>query len=139
MIVGMSSYQQYGSYGNEKASSPGQVLSGLGVVALIFIVALVGEDKANTQIVYTQARDIWRCENPTDWGTATVNINGSDIILEKLTITNDFGFELKNDLHIDCPKDSLNPFKTVKRNSHQMALRTFNTTRLIARDCAFKD
>jgi hypothetical protein len=43
MIVGMSSYQQYGSYGNEKASSPGQVLSGLGVVALIFIVALVGE------------------------------------------------------------------------------------------------
>jgi len=101
-------------------------------------VALVGEDKANTQIVYTQARDIWRCENSTDWGTATVNINGSDIILEKLTITNDFGFELKNDLHIDCPKDSLNPFKTVKRNSHQMALRTFNTTRLIARDCAFR-
>ena len=39
----MSYYQQYASYGREQSSSPGQVLSGLGVVALIFLVCLVGE------------------------------------------------------------------------------------------------
>ena len=39
----MSYYQQYASYGREQSSSPGQVLSGLGVVALIFLVCLLGE------------------------------------------------------------------------------------------------
>lgn len=101
-------------------------------------VALVGEDKQKTQIRYSQARDIWRCENDDDWGAATVNIKSSDIVLENLTISNDFGFELKEDMHIDCPSDSLHPFKTVSKTGHQMALRSFNTTRLIARNCIFK-
>jgi hypothetical protein len=39
----MSYYQQYASYEREQSSSPGQVLSGLGVVALIFLVCLLGE------------------------------------------------------------------------------------------------
>lgn len=100
-------------------------------------VALVGEDKQNTQIRISQSRDIWRCENKDDWGVATLNLKGSDIVLENLTISNDFGFELKNEMHIDCKLDSVNPFKVVKKSSHQMALRSFGTTRLIARNCVF--
>lgn len=101
-------------------------------------VTLIGEDKEKTQIRYALARDIWRCENKDDWGVATINLDGSDIVLENLTIANDFGFELKSELHIDCPSDSINPFKTVGKTGHQMALRTMNTTRLIARNCIFK-
>jgi PelA/Pel-15E family pectate lyase len=101
-------------------------------------VALVGEDKNKTQIRCSQARDIWRCEHPDDWGVATINLKGSDIVLENLTISNDFGFDLKEEMHIDCKADSANPFKVVKKSGHQMALRSFGTTRLIARNCIFK-
>ncbi len=101
-------------------------------------VALVGEDKNKTQIRCSQARDIWRCEHPDDWGVATINLKGSDIVLENLTISNDFGFNLKDEMHIDCKADSINPFKVVKKSGHQMALRSFGTTRLIARNCIFK-
>ncbi|MCX6206630.1 MAG: pectate lyase [Bacteroidetes bacterium] len=101
-------------------------------------VTLIGENKEKTQIRYSLARDIWRCENKEDWGVATLNLDGSDIVLENLTISNDFGFELKEDIHIDCPGDSLNPFKTVRKTGHQMAIRSFNTTRFIARNCIFK-
>ena len=101
-------------------------------------VTLIGEDKEKTQIRYSLARDIWRCENKEDWGVATLNLDGSDIVLENLTIANDFGFDLKEEMHIDCPGDSLNPFKTVRKSGHQMAIRSFNTTRLIARNCIFK-
>lgn len=101
-------------------------------------VALVGEDKNKTQIRCSQARDIWRCEHPDDWGVATLNLKGSDIVLENLTISNDFGFNLKEEMHIDCKADSANPFKVVKKSGHQMALRSFGTTRLIARNCIFK-
>ncbi len=101
-------------------------------------VALIGEDKNKTQIHCSQARDIWRCEHPDDWGVATINLKGSDIVLENLTISNDFGFNLKEEMHIDCKSDSVNPFKVVKKSGHQMALRSFGTTRLIARNCIFK-
>lgn len=104
-------------------------------------VTLVGEDKANTRIEISLARDIWRCEHPDDWGVATVNLKGNDIVLESLSITNRFGFDHINDaegVHIDCPGDSLAHFKTVKRDGHQMALRSFATTRLIVRNCILK-
>jgi len=101
-------------------------------------IALVGEDKNKTEIRCSQARDIWRCEHPDDWGVATINLKGSDIVLENLTISNDFGFNLKDEMHIDCKGDSANPFKVVKKSGHQMALRSFATTRLIARNCIFK-
>ena len=62
------SYQgQYLPYGSERESSPGQVLSGLGLVALLFIVPLVGEvvyksiydakERYKTLIDYTAASD----------------------------------------------------------------------------------
>lgn len=101
-------------------------------------ITLIGEDKEKTQIRYSLARDIWRCENKEDWGVATLNLDGSDIVLENLTIANDFGFDLKEEMHIDCPGDSINPFKTIRKSGHQMALRSFNTTRFIARNCIFK-
>ena len=102
-------------------------------------VSLIGEDRNNTQLVISLAREIWKCENKDDWGVATINLSGNDIVLENLTITNRFGLDNKDNaegLHIDCPLDSLNHFKTVKRDSHQMALRSFATTRLIVRNCS---
>jgi PelA/Pel-15E family pectate lyase len=101
-------------------------------------VSLVGEDRYKTQLVIAQARDIWRCENKDDWGVATLNLSGSDIVLENLTITNSYGFDHLNEkegVHIDCRLDTVNRFKTVSYNGHQMALRSFGTTRLIVRNC----
>ena len=103
-------------------------------------VSLVGEDKNKTQLVISLARDVWRCENKDDWGVATLNLKGSDLVLENLTITNSFGFDNINNkegIHIDCVGDSLNHFKTVKRDGHQMALRSFGTTRLVVRKLYF--
>ncbi|NCI47365.1 pectate lyase [Sediminibacterium soli] len=104
-------------------------------------VSLVGEDKNRTLLTISQARDIWRCENRDDWGVATINLKGSDIVLENLSITNSFGFDLlakPEGIHIDCKLDSLNPFKTVTASGHQMALRSFATTRLIVRNCILR-
>jgi len=104
-------------------------------------ISLVGEDKNKTQLVISLARDVWRCENKDDWGVATINLKGNDLVLENLTISNNFGFDNINNtegIHIDCPGDSLNHFKTVKRDGHQMALRSFGTTRLIVRNCILR-
>ncbi len=104
-------------------------------------ITLVGENKNQTQLVISLARDIWRCENKDDWGVATINLKGNDLVLENLTITNSFGFDNINNtegIHIDCPGDSLNHFKTVRRDGHQMALRSFGTTRLIVRNCILR-
>lgn len=104
-------------------------------------VSLVGEDPKRTQIVISLARDIWRCSNTDDWGVATINLSGNDIVLANLGITNSFGFDNmdKTDgIHIDCPADSVNPFKTVRRDGHQMALRSFGTTRLIVVNCILR-
>ncbi len=104
-------------------------------------VSLVGEDKMYTHLMISLARDVWRCENRDDWGVATINLKGNDIVLENLSITNSFGFDNINNkegIHIDCPADSLNHYKTVKRDGHQMALRSFGTTRLIVRNCILR-
>jgi PelA/Pel-15E family pectate lyase len=104
-------------------------------------VSLIGEDKNKTQLVISLARDVWRCENKDDWGVATINLKGNDLVLENLTITNSFGFDNidnKEGIHIDCPGDSANHFKTVRRDGHQMALRSFGTTRLIVRNCILR-
>jgi len=104
-------------------------------------ITLVGENKNNTQLVISLARDIWRCENKDDWGVATINLKGNDLVLENLTITNSFGFDNMNNaegVHIDCAADSVNHFKTVRKDGHQMALRSFGTTRLIVRNCILR-
>lgn len=104
-------------------------------------ITLLGEDKNKTQLTLSLARDIWRCESPDDWGVATINLKGSDITLENLSITNSFGFDHINEvegIHFDCQNDTLNRAKTTKRDGHQMALRSFETTRLIVRNCILR-
>lgn len=130
----------------DNASSPRVIYIRKGVYKeKLFIeknfISLVGEDKNTTQLVISLARDVWRCGNPDDWGVATINLKGNDIVLENLGITNSFGFDNINNeegIHIDCPADSLNHYKTVKRDGHQMALRSFGTTRLIVRNCILR-
>jgi PelA/Pel-15E family pectate lyase len=104
-------------------------------------VSLIGEDVHKTIITISLARDIWRCENDDDWGVAAINLKSNDIVLENLTFTNTYGFERAKNTepeHIDCRKDSLHPFKEVRNSAHQMALRSFTTTRLVAKNCIFR-
>ena len=104
-------------------------------------VSLIGEDKNTTILTISLARDIWRCENDDDWGVATINLKSNDIVLENLTITNTYGFENQNNTApalINCPKDSLHPSKEARNSGHQMALRSFATTRLVAKNCIFR-
>lgn len=101
-------------------------------------ITLAGEDKTKTEITISLSRDVWRCESPDDWGVAAVNLRGNDIILENLSITNSYGFDHVQDMYIDCKTDSGTISKVIKRSSHQMALRSFQTTRLIVRNCILR-
>lgn len=99
-------------------------------------IILRGESRENTRIVQAIARDEWRCDHPDDWGVATLNLNGNDITLENLTVANDFGFTQKDPRTIACKSDSTGK-KVVTIGSHQMALRSMNSTRLRAVNCRF--
>lgn len=104
-------------------------------------IILRGESREKTIIQQSIARDEWRCSNPSDWGVATINVNGNDISLESLTVLNNYGFDhlAQPDKSVDCPNDSSgNQQKKIRFNSHQMALRTMNTTRLKAINCRFR-
>jgi pectinesterase len=99
-------------------------------------IVLEGEDKSKTIITQSIARDIWRCDNADDWGVATLNLKGSDITLKNLTIQNTYGFE-NNDAIVPCAADSTHK-KKVGKTGHQMALRSFNTTRLKVINCVLR-
>jgi pectinesterase len=101
-------------------------------------IVLQGEDRTKTIITQSIARDAWRCGHMDDWGVATVNVDGNDITLQNLTITNSFGFDWKADIEIPCKSDTAKGIKTITRNSHQMALRTLNGNRLKAINCHFR-
>lgn len=100
-------------------------------------ISLKGESPENTFITISQARDIWRCAGNDDWGAATLNLKGNDIVLENLSIINSYGNDHTTDITISCAIDS-NKTKTIKPFAHQMALRSFSSTRLIARNCVFR-
>lgn len=100
-------------------------------------ITLKGESAASTIISIAEARDEWRCSNNDDYGTATINLKGSDICLENISFINRYGFDNKADRTISCKADS-SGYKLVKQNGHQMALRSFATTRLIVRNCIFR-
>ncbi|MCW3078935.1 pectinesterase family protein [Segetibacter sp.] len=100
-------------------------------------IALVGEDREHTIITQAIARDEWRCLHNDDWGVATLNIDGNDITLQNLTITNSYGFKLSKDVMINCPIDTLAKQKKIAKSGHQMAMRTMNATRLKAINCHF--
>lgn len=103
-------------------------------------IILEGESREKTIITQAIARDEWRCQHNDDWGVATINIDGNDITLRNLTITNDFGFKRKDDdTHtVLCRTDTAKQMKTINRFGHQMALRSFKATRLRAINCHFR-
>ena len=100
-------------------------------------IALVGESRDKTIITYDIARDAWRCDHTDDWGVATLNLSGSDILLINLTIMNGYGYHHTQDSTIDCKGDSTGK-KTITPRGHQMALRSFATTRLSVINCNLK-
>ena len=85
------------------------------------------------------ARDEWRCGHTDDWGVATMNVVRNDITLKNLTITNNYGFDFK-ERTIWCASDtSANKKRKLRKDGHQMALRTMNmATRLKAINCRFR-
>lgn len=102
-------------------------------------IVLQGEDEKGTILSLPIARDIWRCEgNATDWGVAVINLRGSDITLKNLTVINTYGFDHKGDTTISCTVNGTQTQKTVNRNGHQMALRSFQTTRLKVINCTIR-
>ena len=100
-------------------------------------IVLQGEDPESTIITQEINRDEWRCSHPDDWGVATLNLNGNDITLRNLTVSNDYGFNQTAPRTISCPADSSGK-KIITRNGHQMALRSMRTTRLKAINCRFR-
>lgn len=100
-------------------------------------ITLKGDDPAKTIITISLSRDEWRCENPDDYGTATLNLKGSDIVLENLSFINSYGKDNTKDKTISCSNDA-EKTKNIRPVSHQMALRSFATTRLIVQNCIFR-
>ena len=102
-------------------------------------VILQGEDRENTVLIASIARDEWRCGHTDDWGVATLNVGASDLTLQNLTITNNFGLDYQEKT-IWCASDtSATKQKTLRKDGHQMALRTMNmATRLKAVNCRFR-
>ena len=100
-------------------------------------IVLQGEDPETTIITQEINRDEWRCSHPDDWGVATMNLNGNDITLKNLTVSNDYGFNQTEPRTISCSADSTGK-KLITRNGHQMALRSMRTTRLKALNCRFR-
>src|SRR5215213_3840503 len=97
-----------------------------------------GKDRDKTIITYDIARDEWRCDHPDDWGVATINLNGNDITLKNLTISNDYGFNYKEPRVVACAADTITHKKTITKDGHQMALRSMKSTRLKAINCHFR-
>ncbi|OFV83531.1 MAG: hypothetical protein A2Y78_16495 [Acidobacteria bacterium RBG_13_68_16] len=56
-------------------------------------VALVGENRERTRVVFSELRSEWRKTHPDDWGAAVVNVGEGveDLVLANLTIRNDYG------------------------------------------------
>ena len=100
-------------------------------------ITLQGEDPGKTIVTIAQSRDEWRCANPDDYGTATLNLKGSDITLENLSFINSYGKDNKTERTIACANDSTKS-KTIRSYGHQMALRSFATTRLMVKNCIFR-
>jgi PelA/Pel-15E family pectate lyase len=95
-------------------------------------------EKANNDdtplIIFSESREIYRCDKPDDWGAATMNIRSHDITLENLIVVNDFGFAAKTDSTFICKGTA----KLTRRDGHQFALRCMPPTqRLTVKNCNF--
>jgi pectinesterase len=101
-------------------------------------IILEGENRDKTIITEDIARDEWRCGHNDDWGVATINLDGNDITLKNLTIANDYGFNYKDPRTVACASDTVSHQRVITNGGHQMALRSFKTTRLKAINCRFR-
>lgn len=101
-------------------------------------IIIKGEDKFKTVLSQSISRDVFRCSNIDDWGVATINLKGNDITLENITVQNNYGFENTNSTTFSCLNDTLKKEKIINRDGHQMALRSFGTTRLKIINCILK-
>lgn len=56
-------------------------------------IALVGEDRDRTVVVFSELRRNWRATHDSDWGAAVVNIgdDATDLFIGNLTVHNDYG------------------------------------------------
>lgn len=56
-------------------------------------VALVGEDRKRTRIVFAELRKNWRKDHSDDWGAAVINIGDTvtDLVIANLTVHDDYG------------------------------------------------
>jgi pectinesterase len=64
-------------------------------------VALVGENKDSTKIIFAELRSNWKINNPNDYGAAVINIKDSitDCIFRNLTVCNNYGSLFNNNDH----------------------------------------
>jgi len=119
---------------------------------------LIGESRQKVIIQYAEARDNWRCSQPDDYGAGVVNIQGSDISFENLTVINPYGFEATGDKTIPCLTDAgkdivstvqkyalprekgeVEGMKIVRKDGHQFAIRSMpGATRLKFIHCTFR-
>lgn len=113
---------------------------------------LQGESEDGVIILATLPRDVWRCENPDDFGAATINVKAHDLTFEKLSVINDYGFNAKKDTSIVCSNEAGNSQTTlpreegekigkkiVRKDGHQFAFRSFpGATRLSFINCTFR-
>lgn len=100
-------------------------------------IILKGEKRDKVIITQSIARDEWRCTNPSDSGTATINLSGNDITFINLTVINSYGFDYKKQKTITCASDT-SGIKSIRPDGHQMALRTLASTRIKAINCVFR-
>lgn len=119
---------------------------------------MIGQSRAGVVIKFTQARDIWRCSNPDDYGAGVLNIKGHDLSFEHLTVINDYGLITKQYITIPCLNESGKTTQTsvqkyalpresgekdgekmVRVDGHQFAVRTMpGATRLRFAHCTFR-
>lgn len=101
-------------------------------------ILFVGEEREETIITAAIARDEWRCGHTDDWGAATINIGASDISLKNLSVINSYGFSYIEKTIFCAADTSQTKQKKLRKDGHQMALRTMNgATRLKAINCHF--
>lgn len=92
------------------------------------------DDTEGVKIIYSLAREVFRCDHTDDWGAATLNIRANDVTLENLMIVNDFGFTASGDTEYECNGVK----KITRRDGHQFALRCMPTCRrLTVKNCNF--
>ena len=97
-----------------------------------------GEDRNKVIITQSIARDIFRCDHDDDWGVATINLRGNDITLKNLFLQNNYGWE-NEDKAVACVSDtSISHQKKIKKDGHQMTLRSFQTTKLKVINCVLR-